>query len=82
MTKEQKSRLAEYLTDENVNIRTIEYPSGVTQHRGTTQQRNHLDTVKIFYHLAIPERNEIRGYIDWYDKHGWSVGTEYKGRIV
>lgn len=76
MTLEQKKRLKEYLDDENVFIRTIEYPSGLSK-----DGRTFFDAIKIYYTMKIPERGEARGYIDWYGPDGWSVNTEYKGIV-
>jgi hypothetical protein len=77
MTEQQRKRLAEYLDDENIEIRTIEYPSGLSK-----DGRALLDAVKVYYHMTIPERGEKRGYIDWYGPDGWHVNTEYKGVIA
>jgi hypothetical protein len=76
MTGEQRKRLVEYLDDKNVDIRTIEYPSGLS-----LKGKTHFDSIKIYYHMTIPERDEKRGYIDWYGTDGWSIATEYKGVI-
>jgi hypothetical protein len=80
VTDAQQEILRGYIDEPTCEIRTIEYPSGLSIPT-ETGTRAVFDLIKILHHTQIHERSEKRGYVDWYDKYGDRKKTDYLGVI-
>lgn len=82
MTNDQRKFLQQFCEEyppTEWTINSIEYPAGVTSHPGCTDEKTHLDTIKVVYTL---DNDPDRMYVDYIGTDGYPVHTESRKKVT